>query len=68
LPEPKAIRKGKTVQIEWSVGILPEGDIFIHFQSDTQHFKCTMDDETARKMGAALVDVGSRKSPVTLDN
>lgn len=51
-------------RINWEVGITALGDIYIKFQSADQHFKCTMDAETAEKMGLALIDASEKKSTV----
>lgn len=52
-----------TSTIKWKVGILPTGECFIHFESDSQHFKCTMTEDTAIEMGKALQETGEmRKS------
>lgn len=49
-------------RIDWKVGITPTFDIFIHFQSSDRHFECTMDEETAKEMGEALVKTAEKRS------
>lgn len=49
-------------QIDWEVGITALGDIYIKFVSADQHFKCTMDELTAEKMGEALINAASKKA------
>lgn len=46
--------------IDWQVGITALGEIFIKFASADQHFKCTMDELTANKMGAELVEAADK--------
>lgn len=47
-------------RIDWEVGITAMQDIYIKFANGEQHFKCTMDEVTAEKMGAALTDAARK--------
>lgn len=47
--------------IDWEVGITALGDIYIKFTSADQHFKCTMDELTAKGIGESLLDTIEKK-------
>lgn len=46
----------------WEVGVTSLGDIFFHFSNSEQHFRCTVDDLSAEKIGEALLDTVSKRA------
>lgn len=46
----------------WEIGVTSQGDIFFHFSNGEQHFRMTVDDLSAEKMGEALLDVVSKRA------
>lgn len=48
-------------RIDWETGITAMGDIYVLFKSSDQHFKCTMDEDTAEEMGKALIEAAEKR-------
>ena len=47
--------------IEWKVGITPACEVFLYFSNGERHFECTMDGDTPKQMGNALIDMSKKR-------